>query len=68
MLPQQPTPSPRASTPTERIIKSVFDWRNKDKDAIAAKGDRDAQRAEYRARNEMREAVDVAQRKQGDQP
>lgn len=50
----------KKGTPDEKIASTAKDWRRCDKQAIANKTDRFAQRAEYQARQKLREVVDQA--------
>jgi hypothetical protein len=49
-----------------RLIRAVTVWRTNDKAALADKRDRDLQRAEYRARNELRSSADQVDGKAGE--
>lgn len=54
----------QANKPTQdqqHICRQAVIWRQADKAAIANKGDVDKQRAEYRARQDLRRAVDIAE-------
>lgn len=65
MLPQAGAgATPEASV----LVRDACDWRDTDKKAIANKDDPKAQRAEYYARNKLRQAVDVFQQKRGGRP
>lgn len=44
----------------QHICRHAFIWREADKEAIAHRGDVTKQRAEYRARQDLRRAVDIA--------
>jgi len=46
------------ATPDEKIVHFAKQWRERDRDAIAAKPDRDKERAEYRARQQLRQVID----------
>lgn len=48
------------AAPDEKIVHHAHAWRRFEKDAIANKQDRDKQRAEYRARQDLRKAIDEA--------
>lgn len=47
-------------TPDQKIATTARVWRRHDQVAIANKQDRDKQRAEYRARRDLRKVVDEA--------
>lgn len=49
-----------ATTPDEKIVHFAKEWRRHDRQAIAAKPDRDTERAEYRARQQLRQVIDLA--------
>lgn len=51
------------ATDIEKIAWYAQVWRQADKDAIADRGDVQKQRAEYRVRRRLREAVDIAIRR-----
>jgi len=53
----------QGSTDVEKIAWYAQVWRKADKDAIADKRNVQKQRAEYRARRRLREAVDIAIRR-----
>lgn len=46
------------ATPDEKIVHHAKTWRHHDKDAVAHKGDREKQRAEYQARQTLRKVLD----------
>ena len=46
------------TTPEQQIVKTALVWRRHDQVAIANKQDRDKQRAEYRARKNLRKVID----------
>lgn len=48
------------AAPDEKIVHYAQAWRRVDKDAIAHKRDREKERAEYRARQNLRKAIDEA--------
>jgi hypothetical protein len=56
-MPDQET---KQATPEERIAHQAQTWRSIDKEAVANKQDRFKQRAEYRARQQLREVIDTA--------
>ncbi|KFC61938.1 hypothetical protein [Massilia sp. LC238] len=45
----------------QHICRQAVIWRKADKEAIAHRGDVTKQRAEYRARQDLRRAVDIAE-------
>ena len=45
-------------TPEQKIVATADEWRDRDKVAISDKGDTGKQRAEYRARQKLRKALD----------
>lgn len=49
----------------ETALRTLVTWRKSDKEAIAHKQDRDAQRAEYRNRVQLR---NVADKLEGEEP
>lgn len=51
---------PKQPSSDERIARHARAWRRVDKDASANKQDPQKQRAEYRARQQLREAIDTA--------
>ena len=53
------------ATPAEKVAHQAKAWRDRDKEAIANRCD-DTRRAEYLARQRLREAVDLAEKSQGD--
>jgi hypothetical protein len=62
----QTEPAPEhTGTPAEKAVRTLVDWRHKDRAHIANKADRDAQRAEYRARQDLRGAADNLSEKAG---
>lgn len=48
----------RKATPEERIANQALNWRACDKEAIANRSD-STRRAEYRARQRLREVIDT---------
>ncbi len=55
----QKGPAPAQSgTPEATALRKLGNWRQKDRQHLANQADRDAQRAEYRARQELRGAAD----------
>jgi|GEM_PF-2925763 len=52
------------STDVEKIAWFARVWRQADKDAIADRGDEQKKHAEYWARQALRQAIDMALRKQ----
>jgi hypothetical protein len=54
-------------TPEATALRKLGVWRQRDRDHLANKADRDAQRAEWRARQELRGAADDLNSK-GSQP
>ncbi|SDF80370.1 MULTISPECIES: hypothetical protein [unclassified Duganella] len=52
-----PAPA-QTGTPEATALRKLGDWREKDRAHLAQKADRDAQRAEYRARQDLRGAAD----------
>ena len=48
------------ATPDEKIAHQARTWREVDRDAIANKQDPQKQRAEYRARQQLRNVIDNA--------
>lgn len=44
----------------DKIVHVAKEWRRLDKDAIADKESRDKQRAEWRSRQQLRDAIDQA--------
>lgn len=55
-----PTGSPEATA-----LRKLGHWREKDREHLANKADRDAGRAEYRARQDLRGAADDLNAKAG---
>lgn len=55
-MPHQET---NQATPQEQIAHFAETWRQLDREACADKRSRDKQRAEYRARQQLREVVDT---------
>lgn len=49
------------TTAERKIAKTALVWRRHDQVAIADKQNRDKQRAEYRARKNLRKAIDEAE-------
>jgi hypothetical protein len=60
----EPAPE-HAGTPVDKAVRTLVDWRCKDRQHLANKADRDAQRAEYRARQDLRGAADTLNEKAG---
>lgn len=55
----QQAPGPASAASSEaKAVRTLVAWRRTDKAALADKQNRNAQRAEYRARNELRGAAD----------
>jgi hypothetical protein len=52
----------RTATSHERVVHQAKAWRDRDKAAIADRCD-DTRRAEYHARQQLREAVDMLEKK-----
>jgi hypothetical protein len=52
----------RRATPGEKVVQQAKVWRDRDKAAIANRCD-DTKRAEYFARQQLREAVDMLEKK-----
>lgn len=50
----------KKGTPDEKIVSKAKVWRFKDRKASAAGASSEDKRAEYHARNQLREAVDLA--------
>jgi hypothetical protein len=50
----------RKGTPAQRIEHSARTWRERDKESIADKGDDVKKRAEFLARQKLREVIDTA--------
>lgn len=62
----QTVPAPaKTGTPEATALRKIQNWREKDRQHLADKRDRDAQRAEYAARNELRGAADNLDAKAG---
>ncbi len=57
ILQQGPAPA-QTGTPEATALRKLGVWRQRDREHLADKADRDAQRAEYRARQELRGAAD----------
>lgn len=64
-IPQQGPAPAQPGTPEATALRKLGDWRNKDRQHLANKADRDAQRAEYRARQDLRGAADDLNAKAG---
>lgn len=47
-------------TPEQKIVSTAQDWRRRDRVAVKNKGDDAKQRAEYRARQDLRKVIDEA--------
>jgi len=60
----EPAPA-KSGTPEATALRKIQNWRQKDRAHLADKRDRDAQRAEYAARNELRGAADNLDGKAG---
>lgn len=56
-LQQGPAPA-QTGSPEATALRKLSVWRKRDRDHLADKSDRDAQRAEYRARQDLRGAAD----------
>jgi hypothetical protein len=54
----------RTPTPEDIVVRQARAWRDRDKAAIANRGDAN-KRAEYFARQQLREAVDMLEKKSG---
>jgi|GEM_PF-2213156 len=52
----------RMATPDEKVVHQVEVWRDRDKEAIANPCDA-TKRAEYRARQQLREAADMLKKR-----
>jgi hypothetical protein len=57
ILQQGPAPE-QTGTPEGTALRKLSVWRQRDRAHLADKANRDAQRAEYRARQELRGAAD----------
>jgi hypothetical protein len=57
ILQQGPAPE-QTGSPEATALRKLSVWRKRDRDHLADKSDRDAQRAEFRARQELRGAAD----------
>lgn len=57
-IPQADPVPAETGTPVEKAVRTLVDWRHKDRAHVANKSDRDAARAEYRARQNLRGAAD----------
>lgn len=57
ILQQGPAPA-QTGSPEGTALRKLCVWRQKDREHLANKGDRDAGRAEYRARQDLRGAAD----------
>lgn len=55
---QQAPDTAAAVSPEVKAVRTLVAWRRTDRAALADKQNRNAQRAEYRARNELRGAAD----------
>ena len=58
-------PQAALGAPVDTLVRCAVTWRGADRKAIADKRDHDAQRAEYRERKNLRQAVDVLEQKAG---
>ncbi|MRW88837.1 hypothetical protein GJ699_02430 [Duganella sp. FT80W] len=63
-LQQGPAPD-QPGTPEGTALRKLGVWRERDRAHVADKADREAQRAEYRARQELRSAADDLNGKAG---
>lgn len=57
ILQQGPAPA-QTGSPEGTALRKLSVWRQRDREHLADKSDRDAQRAEFRARQELRGAAD----------
>lgn len=64
-IPQQEPAPAEVGTPEATALRKLGVWRQKDRESLADKRSRDAQRAEYAARNELRGAADKLNAKGG---
>lgn len=64
-IPQRGSAPAQPGTPEATALRKLGDWRQKDRAHLAQKADRDAQRAEYRARQDLRGAADDLNAKVG---
>ncbi len=50
----------KKGTPDQKIVHQAQVWRQRDRVAIDHKSDREKQTAEYRARQQLRDVIDMA--------